>query len=401
MIFKKNFQRIKTTLSAYELSYLKNRAAHHGYFLQIQQNIKDSEVVIENFFKTNHDRNALLSYIVFPFIRAIENNHSNNRECYTIAQILDELGYNVDVINWNNDTFIPAKKYDLVIDNHNNLARLKDHFKQNTRKIFHATNAHWLYQNSVEYARYEAFFKKTGKAIKPQRILPPGNSAAFCDVISMFGNDFTKSTYGPFAHKVHRLPMSVTATPEMISAQNITAAKKKFVWLNSRGGLLKGLDVVMDAFEQLPECTLYVCGNLDAEPELKQALQPQLDRSPNLQFVGWVDMDDTRFKEIANQSAWVINTSFSEGGGGSTLNCMAKGLIPLISQSSSITLPALTGFYLENNTAAELIELVKKVTELTDEELKERSYNSFHFIKSNHTLENFKNKYKDFLLAVL
>ena len=94
-----------------------------------------SEVLIENFFKTNFKKSALISYIVYPFLGKIKTHHSNNRECYTIAEILNELEYNIDIINWDNTTFLPIKSYDLVVDNHNNLERLSDFFIENTKKV--------------------------------------------------------------------------------------------------------------------------------------------------------------------------------------------------------------------------------------------------------------------------
>jgi len=390
-----------SALKSTELLLLRSRASMYNYNLELRKTVKDIEVVYENFFKTEFKKNALLSYIIYPFNGEIQTNHSNHSECFAIAEILNELGYNIDVINWNNTTFLPNKKYDLVIDNHNNLERLKDYFNGDTRKIFHATNAHWLYQNSVEYARYNEFFIQTGIAILPPRLTVPGNSAAYCDVISMFGNDFTKSTYGKYGRKVHQLPMSVTTEPEIIKERYYASAKKKFIWLNSHGALLKGLDIVIDAFSMMPELELYICGNVERDSSFINAISQQLSAAPNIKMEGWVDINSERFKKIATDCAWVINASFSEGGGGSTLNAMAKGLIPVISKSSSITLPAKTGFYIENNNAAAVVDLLRTLSELPDDALKERSLNAVDFIATNHTLENFKIKYKEFLIKVL
>jgi hypothetical protein len=59
-----------------------------------------------------------------------------------------------------------------------------------------------------------------------------------------------------------------------------------------------------------------------------------------------------------------------------------------------------TGFYLENNNAAAIVDLLKTVSELPDHELKEMSLNAVNFIATHHTLANFKSKYKDFLIEV-
>jgi glycosyltransferase involved in cell wall biosynthesis len=230
--------------------------------------------------------------------------------------------------------------------------------------------------------------------------MAPGNSAVYADAISMFGNEFTESTYGIQASKVHRVPMSVTTEPEIIEGRNYTKAKKRFLWLNSHGALLKGLDIVIEAFMMRPELQLFVCGNTGRDAEFMNTIQSRIAGASNITMEGWVDIEGERFKTLVAECGWVVSASFSEGGGGSILNAMAKGLIPLISTSSSITLPAKTGFYLENNNAAAIVDLLKTVDELPDDELKEMSLNAVNFIATHHTLANFKSKYKDFLIEV-
>ena len=127
----------------------------------------------------------------------------------------------------------------------------------------------------------------------------------------------------------------------------------------------------------------------------------EISTNQNIKIMGWVDLEGDIFKQLVKECAWVINTSFSEGGGGSTLNCMAKGLIPLISKSASISLPDKTGFYINDNDANTLISVLKKVCLLPDDELMERSVNASNFVSENHTLEHFMKRYEKFLVDIL
>ena len=401
MIIKKIFSRIKSAFAIFELAFIKKRAHSYQYNLIKDTPVPYSEILIENFFKTNFKKSALISYIVYPFLGKIETHHSNNRECYTIAEILNELEYNVDLINWDNTTFLPGKSYDLVIDNHNNLERLSSYLKPEAIKIFHATNSHWLFQNWIEYGRYYDFFLKKGVAVTPPRLNTPGNSAEYADYISMFGNKFTKDTYGKYANKVHHLPMSATTEPSMPLEKDFAIAKKKILWLNSHGVLLKGLDIAINTIKLLPDVELFICGNIEWERKFLDALDEDIKNIPNIHLVGWIDTSGEEFSELTFNCAWVLNTSFSEGGGGSTLNCMAKGLVPVISRAASIDLPPETGFYVEDNSVKNLSELIIQISEMDDEELLKMSRNSYEFILANHTIENFKLKYKSFLSEVL
>ena len=55
--------------------------------------------MILNIFGNNHKKNALISYITTPFIKA-HGFHTNHQESILIAQIFDYLGYNVYVVDY-------------------------------------------------------------------------------------------------------------------------------------------------------------------------------------------------------------------------------------------------------------------------------------------------------------
>jgi hypothetical protein len=400
MIYHKFKYKLKAILKSYELRLLKNRAVQYGLELSSKRPSLYHELVINNFFNTEHQKNALISYIIYPFLDDVRNDHSNHRECYVMAEILNELGFNVDVINWDNSNFTPSKHYDLVIDNHDNLARLDGFFSIKTTKIFHATNAYWLYQNLTECKRHYNYFLEVGIIVPLSRTLPPGNSPAYCDAISMFGNDFTKNTYGSYMDKIHQVPISVTAIPKLLP-KDFEQAKKKFVWFNSHGFLLKGLDVVIKAFSEIPDCELFICTDLTKEPDFYNSIYFLLDSCHNIKYKGWVDVNGVEFNTIVSECAWVINTSFSEGGGGSTLNCMAKGLIPIVSTSASIDLPEKSGLYLSENNYFELIALIREAMSMPVKELTDRSNNAYLHVLNHHTIHKFKDKYKGFILNAL
>jgi glycosyltransferase involved in cell wall biosynthesis len=396
----KAIDKIKSRFSSIEFRLILKRAAYYGYSVQHYQQAAKNENFLENVFGTSLSKTALLSYITIPFKARIQYDHSNHAECYTIAEVLRELGYNVDVIDWHNNSFIPQKKYSLVIDNHNNLCRLAIYFA-NACKIFHATNAHWLYQNNIEYERCLAFFKTTGAIVHPGRQRPPGDSAAFADRISMFGNGFTANTYGVFKEKILHVPMSVTVECENLYNKDFNLCKTKFLWLNSHGALLKGLDILIEVFKALPQLELCICHDAEKDKEFFKAIQSQLVSSPNIKMIGWVDVHSDQFNELVGECCWAISTSWSEGGGGSILNCMAKGLIPVITESCSISLPTNCGYYIDNNDLASVSQCLKKITKLNEDCLAEMSKVSVAFIRENHTLENFRNKYREFLIDTL
>jgi glycosyltransferase involved in cell wall biosynthesis len=391
------FRYIKRKFLNFEFKILQYRISKHNFNIVRKPIPGFSSLVVKNVFKTQYEKNALISYLVSPFIDSINFTHSNFQECQLMAEILQKLNYNVDVINWDNHEFKPEISYDLVIDNNNNLVRLKLDLPKHCFKIFHATNSHWLYQNAIEYNRHRDFFLKTGIPITPPRQNLPGNSFMNCDIITMFGNDFTKNTYGLYADKICHLPMTITSIPSYTISRNYNKTKFNFIWLNSHGALLKGLDIIIELFLKMPICNLYVCGNLEADSQFYNYYINSIKQSGNIHILGWVDIQSNYFQNISDQCTWVISTSFSEGGGGSILNCMAKGLIPIVSPSVSLNISSEMGFYVDNDSVDSLKHQIEGLLNLPDSRLKELSMNCFDFILQNHTKKNFIEKFTSIL----
>lgn len=400
MILRRLYNKAKSFVATNEIKLLRKRAENYNLLISGRKVVSLSEIVIENYFDSNHNKNALLSYIVYPFISDFLPNHSNYQECYAIAEALDELGYNVDIINWDNISFIPIKKYNLVIDNHNNLERLKQHFGEDTIKIFHATNCYWLFQNTEEYKRIFNFFINTGVAVMPSRILSPGNSIHHCNVATTLGNLFTKDTYGIHSTKIINVPITTTVFPRYLQNKNLTKSKRHFLWFNSAGFLLKGLDVVIDAFLETPELQLTVCGDFEREKDFLGSYKTKIDSCENINLKGWINVPSNEFSELVLNCTWIINTSFSEGGGGSTINCMGQGLIPILSKSSSIDISEKVGFYIEENNSESLKSMLKALIKLPEDSLRLYSYNAYSFVNENHRIEHFTKSYKDFLIEI-
>jgi hypothetical protein len=74
------------------------------------------DILVENYFKTGFSRNALIVYVVQPFLdmKAVCEN-MKNAEAMIMAKLLLEMGYNVDIINTGYTGNLDEGKYDFVI----------------------------------------------------------------------------------------------------------------------------------------------------------------------------------------------------------------------------------------------------------------------------------------------
>ena len=348
----------------------------------------------------NSKGNVLISYITAPFLlekgSAMPTFHSNYWECFQMAQTFLDAGYNVDVIDYDNAEFIPVKDYSVFIDIHFNMKRLAPLLGANCKKILYATGAHSLFQNTAEYERLLALQKRRNVSLIPRRISPPGPFVEYADTITVLGNSFTESTY-QFSNKpIYKIPISSTVEYPFNENKNYSAIKKNFIWIGSRGMVHKGLDLVLDAFAELKDFNLKIFGDVASEEDFSQFYSRELYSTPHIQVMGWMDTDSPKFKEILNQSIGVIYPSCSEGGGGSVVNVMCAGLIPIVSRESSVDIHDF-GFLLEALTVESIQKKIQHVSSLPDEELKALSKRTFEFAHKTHSRESYARHFKHFL----
>lgn len=346
--------------------------------------------------------NVLLSYITLPFV--ISDNfldaHTNRWECLEIARLFLEQGYSVDVIDWTNTTFIPKKDYHFVIDIHHNLERLSPLLPKNCVKIFHATGAHWLFQNTAEYTRLLDLQKRRGATLIPQRIMLPSHAIEHADIVTLLGNDFTESTYAYAKKKIYRIPLSTTHTYTTPTQKNFENAKKSFVWLGGSGMVHKGLDLVLEAFTAMPKYNLTICGKVSNEKDFEQAYHKELYQTPNIRVVGLIDQGSVEFKKICDNAIALVYPSCSEGQSGAVITTMHAGLIPIVSYQSGVDTKNF-GMTLKENSIEEIKRVVREIAVLPSETLRLMSVGAWEFAQKNHTRETFSGHYKNFIQELL
>lgn len=353
--------------------------------------------------RASNGRRVLLSYLSEPFLLrpgyTPSSFHSNYWECSEIAKTFLDKGYEVDVINWDNDRFIPHHHYDICIDVHNNLRNLAPYLK-NTLKIFHSTNAHWVVAKDGEEQRLSALKQRRGIVLMPQRTLTPSYNIEEADCATILGNDYTKSTYA-FANKeMFRVPISSPFTFEFPKQKDFVAARKHFLWLGGSGAAHKGLDITLEAFVRTPELQLTVCGPIKSEGDFMAAYKKELAQTANISFLGRIDLSGPKFHELIRTCGSVILPSSSEGGGGSVINCMQAGLIPVVTRETSVDTGDF-GVVISDATIEGVVAAAKYVASMPEDELRIRSEKAWQYARSNHTRDQFVRNYRAAIEAIL
>jgi glycosyltransferase involved in cell wall biosynthesis len=283
---------------------------------------------------------VLLSYIVAPFVincpERFPSHHSNHWECYQIAKSWLEYGYTVHVINWDDEKFIPTIAYNFFVDIHSNLQRLHSSLNPECIKILHITGSHWLHQNLIEYQRLEEIKNRKGKILLPRRIVKPCKSIEYADVATILGNQVTINSFPYLNKEFYTLPVTTTVLFPFNREKEYSKVKKNFLWMGSNGLVLKGLDLLLDTFINLPEFHLYICGPIENEEDFVELYFHELYNTANIHLIGWIDPKGKEFTELLAKVIGIIYPSASEGQAGSVITCMHGGLIPIISKYSGV-----------------------------------------------------------------
>ena len=321
------------------------------------------------------------------------NDHTNRWESVQIAQSFLELNYQVDVISENNEWFVPARHYSFFIGNRIHFDRIADALNRDCIKILHIDTAHWLFNNTGEHQRLLALQRRRGFVFPTRRSLKSNLAIEHADYATILGNDFTLSTYAYARKPLYRLPISSAAQYPWPADKDFEACRNHFLWFGGYGLVHKGLDLVLEAFAQMPDCQLTVCGPLHEESDFAAAYEQELYRTPNIHTVGWIDSESPEFLRISRCCVGLIFPSCSEGQCGGVITCLHAALIPIISYESGVDVDGF-GFILKSCSIETIKETVRKVASLPADELRGRARSAWEYSRNHHTRAVFAKEYR-------
>ena len=349
--------------------------------------------------------NVLLCYSNQAFFlkrgQPFPKDHTNRWESWQIAKTFLDLGYCVDVIDENNDRFVPTRNYSLFVGNRTNFERIAILLNIDTIKILHIDTAHWLFHNMAECRRLEALRQRRGMILLPQRNMKPNMAIEHADYGTVLGNEFTINTYKYANKPLLRIPISTPATYPWQHDKDFDGCRKSFLWFGSHGFIHKGLDLVLEAFAQMPDYNLTVCGPVQAEKGFQSVYHKELYNTSNIDTVGWVDITSPNFLEIARHCIGVVFPTCSESGGGGVITCMHAGLIPVVSYEASVDVDESMGVIIKTCTVDEIKVSVMKVSHMTRDQLESMAKRNWEFARANHSREIFAASYAKIVSEIL
>lgn len=337
---------------------------------------------------------VLFSYIIDPFVLGdearIPYSHTHFWESWVLADNFVELGCRVDAVSWVNRDFEPEEPYDVVVDVRTNLERWAPSLPADCLKVLHIDTAHYTFHNPAQEERRRTLAERRGRSVKAEKMLPPNRAIETADVATVLGNAFTQETYAFAGKPLLHIPISVPCTYPRIDDRDFESARRRFLWFGSGGLVHKGLDRVLEAFVDLPELELVVCGPIRREKDFEREYFQELYRTPNIHTQGWIDVRPRTFLPLVRQCLGLIYPSCSEGGGSSVLTCMHAGLVPIVNREVSVDIDSSYGILLEEPTVEGIRRAVRSFADRPVDELRALSDAAREHARAHHTKDHFR-----------
>lgn len=353
---------------------------------------------------------ALLSFITGPFTLApgefFTDPHSNYFVAEEMVKILLEKGYDVDVIDWANDKFIPKKRYDVLLDIDKNLARLAPILSKDCIKIYFINGSYFKHQNDAEALGLANLEKRRGVKLLSHRGVSESKNTELADFIGGYGNETVRGTF-PVKNKIVPIPVPAMDIYDFPINKDFEKAKTNFLWFGGGGAILKGLDLVVEVFATLPHLNLSIIGPSAYEKEFERVYESELKlpnikrfSRPKITKSGEIMTDGRNIKEIFDECGAIVYMSASEGGGGAVVHAMQAGIFPIVSPSTGIDERA-PSVVINDPTIENIRAAVLDFSKLPGEKIKEMSKNVWSFAREHHTKEAFLKSYKEFINKAL
>jgi len=349
-------------------------------------------------------KRALVSYLVNPVIDDLSGTQtslfSNNGAGRTIPKILNELGYIVDVINWD-DTKPIKGEYDLMVfHGGKNFEQIKKVRTNRNKLVYYSTGSYWRYHNDKEQKRLDYFQTRHNKQYKLDREIQDAEEQANtqADAIISLGNQDAATTYAKFKHVYHLEGASMPITsPRTIQASN--SNELGFLFMAGPGNLHKGLDIILDAWANLPKnLHLHIITYLD--DDFVDYYRKQLYSTSNIHTHGYVMQRSEQYYQVINDCQFSMLLSCSEGSPGSVIESMHQGLIPIISKQSHVDIGS-HGYVLKENTVEEVEGLVQKLSKLKQNEIVQSQLELRNWAQHQFRVQNYEKQFATIIEEIM
>jgi glycosyltransferase involved in cell wall biosynthesis len=277
-----------------------------------------------------------------------------------MVRVLNDMGYAVDVIECTNKRFIPMRDYDLFIGHQAyNFGRIARSLPAGAVKIFFATGISWQEWNRREADRFLGLKKRRGVRLPYDRRYVHNEDAVYRSVegIICLGNEYARNSFAsyPAVFALNNAAFDDDYFDRVSKDRAIS--RKGFLFFSGPGNVHKGLDLLLEAFDCV-DAELYICQHI--EEKFGKVYHRELFGKQNIHTIGCISPRSQKFYELVERCDFAILPSCAEGSPGSVIECMHRGLIPVVTEACNIHVNGF-GVLLDASSVEAIAETVRSL----------------------------------------
>ena len=345
-------------------------------------------------------KTVAICYLTEPFFGKFHRDIPPRNNIINIAGVFLDLGYQVYVLDYKKGykKITSDQKFDVIFGfgaSFKELTKYNTHPK--TKKIFYYTELSEKYNSDLERRRKKELEAKgyvIGKKSLRSKIYYEDTHAKYADAILLTGANYQLQHFNHFEIPKHAIQPSSTLNSSNTNVTFSSNRKNNFIWLGSNGGVIKGLDILIEAFSQLPNNHLFLLGLNTSDR--KTFLRKDYD---NIFDLGFHNVKSQKVKDIAEECKYVISTSFSEGSTTGVLTGMGYGCVPVVSNFSGTNIDSDTQAILINEvTVDNVVSLVSQLNRIN------KVYDHAAIAKyalESYSAQSFKSRFMDKIKEII
>lgn len=349
-------------------------------------------------FNASGTKVAVVSYVLYPKIfnkKYLAISHNNRLMCKLMVDTLIKYGYCVHLYDYA-DPNILTKNVSLFIGHNVGFHSIAERMPVGCKKVLITTGCSPEFDNKIVAERGEYLEKRLGlrlnyPQLKSEHVNPNGVAA---DSVHMMGTEFTAKTW-PKIYQEKRFGYHNVTLFRPVKKNGI---RLKFLFMSNHGALRRGLDIVIDAFSELPY-ELFICSPCHLEMDFFDFYSSKIKASPNIKYMGFMDTSSSQFAELVKWADFAILPSASEGESSSILNLMSLGLVPVITEAVGIENADDLGFLIQDSTVQDIKDTVVKIAETNPKIIEEKRQLLIQEIESKYTPTAFQSNFEQFITA--
>lgn len=357
----------------------------------------------------SQQKKVLFSYLSLEKIDLKKISHANYMHFYQMLKCFIDLGYCIDVCACD-DTLayelLKNRRYHIVIGQGKIFKEMCKEQHDSQKIIFVTENNPMIARE--KYAERISYFEQRHPNIDYQSsIMRNGYNgyideemfrlADFAIIMNSEYNTNSMRHYFEYVYTINSNALFNTSYifDKAFLKDSIEQTKYNFLWFGSVGLIHKGVDVLIDAFKDMPNFSIDFYGLDSRERVLFDKLKVQ-----NTIDCGRVNVQDIAFVEkIVNKHCFIIFPSCSEGMSTAVATCMAHGLIPILTKESGFNscecILELKGWRIED-----IKDALKEATSLRNEDILTLRENCYRYARTNFSLENFTNTFREIMKSM-